>query len=164
MTGGHFPARKSETAFFSLAAVSLATRRDCRHRYRRSGLFPSGSFREAHVQVDSLLVLAPGTIQAGIKSVSGAPAPVGRNAPPWSTDNDLATAYGQPQAEPLKVLPRQALKRQHLLARLNGRVDLGRNHQRVQAAQRTCPATRIAGVSRCATRPPDRSCSSFVPQ
>jgi hypothetical protein len=37
--------------------------------------------------------------------------------------NDLTTANSQLQAEPLEVLPGQALKRQHLIARLNRRID-----------------------------------------
>jgi hypothetical protein len=133
--GGHFPFRKSETAFFSLAAVSYTARLQAQVTPFGAGI---RSLRETHVQVDSLLVLAPDAIQAGIKSVSGAPAPVGRNVSAMvSRVNNLATPCGHPQAEPLKVLPGQALERQHLMARLNRRIDPGRNHQSVQAARGT---------------------------
>lgn len=65
--------------------------------------------------------MAPDANQAG---VYGAPAPVRRYVSAMvSRVNDLTTAYGQPQAEPLEVLQGQALEGQRLIARFNRRID-----------------------------------------
>src|SRR5215470_14983378 len=65
---------------------------------------------------------------------------------------------GQPQAQSLEVLPRQAVEGEHLRPRLNGGINTRRRHGRMQPAKRTGPAPRIPRLARSMSNVP-RQCA-----